>query len=201
MKAQIKNRKIKNNKLQKGYTLVELLAASSIIVIVSGLIVGILYSTLRGSNKTKVTNDVAQNGNFALSIISNAALNAEDVTRIGANAISDCTIPQTGSSIEFQKTDGTAVTYSCDAATESITSTVGTTSTYLMDNDAVKVKIDPLNPNVCSFTCSQNNANPYSQPVINVKFIVFQRNTTAVFESAASSSFNTSVTMRNYNPR
>jgi len=194
-------KQIKNNNFQSGYTLVELLAASSIIVIVSGLIVGILYSTLRGSNKTKVTNDVAQNGNFALSIISNVALNAEDVTRIGTIAIADCTIPQTGNSIEFQKADGEQVTYSCDSGTESLISSDGTTTTNLIDNNAVKVKIDALNPNVCSFTCSQNNANPYSQPVINVKFTILQRNTTAVFESAASSSFDTSITMRNYNPR
>jgi len=181
----------------KGYTLVELLAATSIIVIVSGLIVGILYSTLRGGNKTKVTNDVSQNGNYALSIIANTALISEDVTKVGGVAISDCTNPLLSSektSIEFKKADGSLINFSCDAQTQSIASTSGSITTYLIDNNSVKV-----DPTTCAFTCIQNNANPYSQPIINVSFTVSQRGS-GTYENVATSPFNTSVTMRNYSP-
>lgn len=189
-------RKKTKNKSNKGYTLVELLAVTSIIVIVSGLIVGILYSTLRGGNKSKITNDVAQNGNFALSIISNTALLSESVTEVGGNPVSDCTVRQEGTSIEFQQVDGTRVTFSCDAESESIASMSGSMTTYLIDNNSVKV-----NPASCSFTCFQDDDSPYALPIIGVSFTVAQRSNAAGFENLAQSTFKTSVTMRNFSPK
>lgn len=179
----------------KGYTLVELLAVTSIIVIVFGLIVGVLWSTLRGGNKVNITNDVSQSANYALSVISNTAINAENVTEVGGNSISDCTAGPSGNSIEFQEANGNRVRFICDAIAESIASTSGTITTYLINNDLVKV--DPAS---CSFTCVQPNANPYSQPIITVSFSVSQRSQSATFENAASSSTSASITMRNYNP-
>lgn len=185
----------KNNNLVFGYTLVELLAATSIIVIVAGLIAGVLYSTLRGGNKTKVTNDVAQNGNYALSVISNTALLADSVTKVGGVDIADCTTLKSGKSIEFKQNDGSYVAFSCDGGTQSIASSSANVTTYLIDNNSVKV--DPL---TCNFSCLQSNGNPYSDPIISASFTVSQRNSGTAFENAASSTFNTSVTMRNYNP-
>ncbi len=191
----ISNLKFNKQSLQGGYTLVELLAVASIIVIVSGLIVGVLYSTLRGGNKTKVTNDVAQNGNYAMSIISNTALLARSVTEVGGVSISDCTTERQGGSIEFETEDGNLVRFVCDGATSSIASISGAMTNNLIDVNAVKVDAA-----TCSFSCVQNNANPYSAPIIKIGFTVSQRSGT-VFENVASSSFNTSVTMRNFSPR
>jgi len=185
--------KFKSQNLAGGYTLVELLAVTSIIVIVTGLIVGVLHSTLRGGSKTKITNDVSQNGNYALSVISNIALNAESVTNVGGTDVSDCTTLQQGDSIEFKKADGSRLSFSC--ASDSIASSSGTTTTYLIDNASVKV--DPVS---CNFSCFQSDANPYSSPIIGVSFTVSQSKGSS-FENLASSSFKTSVTMRNYNPR
>ena len=185
--------------LQKGYTLVELLAVASIIVIVSGLIVGVLYSTLRGGNKTKITNDVAQNGNYAMSIIANTALLATSVTQIGGVSVSDCTTTpsnQYEKSIQFEQEDGSLVKFVCDANTNSVASISGSLSNNLIDTNTVKV-----DPATCSFTCTQSNANPYSLPVIRIAFTVSQKNSAATFEGVASSPFSTSVTMRNYSPR
>lgn len=186
---------MKKHNLQKGYTLVELLAVTAIIVIISGLIIGVLYSTLRGGNKTKVTNDVAQNGNYALSIISNTALLATSVTKVNGVDVSDCATEKTGTSIEFKNADGSLVSFSCDAGTTSIASSSANVTSYLIDNNSVKV-----DPATCNFTCSQSNNNPYSSPIIGISFTVSQRNSSAAFENVASSTFNTSVTMRNYNP-
>lgn len=181
----------------KGYTLVELLAATAIIVIVSGLIVGVLYSTLRGGNKTKATNDVAQNGNYALSVISNTALLAEDVVSLDGNPVTDCTAPTPTpvKSIGFKQADGSTVEFSCDIATSSIASKSANITTYLIDNNSVKV-----DPATCSFTCIQGNNNPYASPIISASFTVSQKGTSTLFENVASSTFSTSVTMRNYNP-
>ena len=180
---------------RSGYTLVELLTATSIIVIISGLIVGILYSTLRGGNKTRITNDVAQNGNFALSIISNTALLSSSVTKVGGVPITDCTTQKSGTSIEFKQSDYSLISFSCDPATQSIASTSANITTYLIDNNAVKV-----DPATCTFTCLQSNGNPYAQPIISASFTVSQRSTSINSENIATSTFNTSVTMRNYSP-
>lgn len=188
--------KIKKKKLNKGYTLVELLAAASIIVIISGLVVGILYSTLRGGNRTKITNEVTQNSNYALSVISNTAINAESVTKIGGVSISDCTTSPSGSSIEFQQPSGQKIQFSCDTLTQSIASTSAGVTTYLIDTNLVKV-----DPTTCSFTCIQKNANPYEQPIITIKFKASQKTTAKTSENLASSSTSASITMRNYSPR
>lgn len=180
----------------KGYTLVELLAVTSLIVIVSGLIIGILYSTLRGGSKSKVTNDVSQNGNFALSIISNTALLAESITEIDGNPVTDCTTKIEGTSIEFEKPDGGRVAFSCDAPSESIASVSGSLTTYLIDNNTVKV--DPAS---CNFSCFQENNSPYSQPIIGISFTVTQRSGSSNFENRARADFKTSVTMRNFSFR
>lgn len=186
IKAQSKN----------GYTLVELLAFTSIIVIVSGLIVGILYSTLRGGNKIKATNDVSQNGNYALSLISNAALIARDVTKVGGVDVSDCTTKRQGTSIEFEQEDGSLVLFACDAATQSIASSSGTVTGYLIDNTSTKV-----DPATCNFTCFQATGNPYSAPIISIAFTISQKSSSTLFENVASGQYKTSVTMRNYSPR
>ncbi|MDO8270249.1 MAG: hypothetical protein Q7T54_06300 [Candidatus Levybacteria bacterium] len=198
MKIKNQKSKIRNQKHLGGYTLIELLTATSILVIVSGLIVGVLYSTLRGGNKTRVTNDVSQNGNYALSVISNTALLAEDVTEIDGSPVSDCTTAQAtpARSIEFQQSDGSLVKFSCDLAASSIASESGAITTYLIDNNSVKV--DQAS---CSFTCQQSNDSPYAPPIIGIAFTVTQRSNSVVFENAASSTFKTSVTMRNYNPK
>jgi type II secretory pathway pseudopilin PulG len=186
----------KNQNLKNGYTLVELLAVTGIIVAISGLIAGILYSSLRGGNKSKVTNDVSQNGNYALSVISGTILDARAVTKIGGTAISNCTLTPTGTSIEFQRQNGSLIEFLCDIQTNSIASTSGQTTTYLIDNNSVKV-----DPATCSFTCKQANSDPYASPIVDIVFTVSQRQTTSAFENVAASTFNTSVTMRNYNPR
>ncbi len=186
IKAQSKN----------GYTLVELLAFTSIIVIVSGLIVGILYSTLRGGNKIKATNDVSQNGNYALSQISNTALIATNVTKVGGAAISDCTTKKQGTSIEFQQEDGSLVSFACDQSTQSIASASGSTTGYLIDNTSTKV-----DPATCNFSCFQATGNPYSSPIISITFTISQRTSSTLFENVASGQYKTSVTMRNYSPR
>jgi len=195
MKFRILNRKKES---MRGYTLAELLAVTAIIVVVSGLIVGILYSTLRGGNKTKVTNDVAQNGNYALSVISHTALSAQSVMALDGVPVSDCTTtPQAVKSIQFELPQGAPITFSCSQIEESIASVSGEMSPiYLIDNRSVRV-----DPNTCSFSCTQADNNPYSKPVIKISFVVSQRASSALVEGAASSTFSTSVAMRNYSPR
>lgn len=188
----------RNYRSDHGYSLIELLAVTSIIVIVSGLIAGVLSSTLRGGNKSRVTNEVSQNGNYALSVISNTALLAQDVTKMDGVAIADCTEspPMPASSIEFEQLDGSLVEFACDAQATSIASKSGSMTTYLIDNSSVKA--DPAS---CSFICQQIDGNPYSLPIITISFTVSENLGSRGMENTSSSVFKTSVTMRNYSPR
>jgi type II secretory pathway pseudopilin PulG len=177
---------------KEGYTLVELITAVGIIVIVSGMIAGVLYSTLRDGNKTKVTNDVSQNGNYALSVISNTILNSASITQVGATQISDCTASPTGTSIYLEQSDGLQIEFAC--MDDSIASISGDLTTYLVNNNLVKVSS-------CNFKCRQSNGNPYALPIVDVSFTVSQKNADATSENKASTSVSTSVTMRNFNPK
>src|SRR3989344_8884037 len=97
----------------KGYTIIELLVVISILVILSGIISGILYSTLRGSSKTKITTEVAQNGNYAIGVISNILVSSRGVAKVNGADITDCTTPKKGPSITVKNIDGDETTFAC----------------------------------------------------------------------------------------
>lgn len=178
----------------KGYTLVELLAVTTIIVIVAGLIAGILYSTLRGGNKSKITNEVAQNGNYALSIMSNTILLSESVTQVNGVPVVDCANSPSGSSIQLKQSSGALVTFAC--LNDTIASISGITTTYLIDNNTVT-----SDDATCSFTCKQTGGNPYAVPIIDIKFTLSQARLNATSENSSNAVFTTSSTMRNFNPK
>lgn len=177
----------------KGYTLVELLAVTTIIVIIAGLIAGILYSTLRGGSKSRITNEVAQNGNYALSVISNTILLSEAVTKIDGAAVADCSGSPSGTSIELQQVNGALITFVCEEST--IASRSGSVTTFLIDNNTVRSE-----DAACSFTCKQTDENPYSVPIIDITFSLSQAQREATSENTSAATFTTSATMRNFNP-
>lgn len=179
-------------KFQKGYTIIELLTVAGILVVISGLIAGILYSTLRGSNKTKVSTSVAQNGTYALSVISDAIVSAYSVTAINGNPIADCTASPSGTIIALKKSDGSTISFSC------ANNTIASGSASLLDSS--QVKIDTTNIANCYFYCYQPNSDPYSTPIVGFGFTVTDKNTSTLLENKSSSTFNTSVSLRNYRP-
>lgn len=187
---------VKQFKKQEGYTIVELLAVTAIFVIISGLIAGILYSTLRGGSKTRVTNDVSQSGNFALSVMSNTILSSENVTKINGLPIDDCTAFPSGSSVELKTASGAYVTFAC--LNNSIASTSGNTTTYLVDSGDGGVVAIPSQ--TCSFTCRQENNNSYANPIVDINFEIQQKLQGAGVDSSATTPFFTSTVLRNYNP-
>lgn len=55
--------------LQRGFTLFEILVATSLMILIGLIGTGILFDVLRGSNKVEITNKVKQNGNFTLDLL------------------------------------------------------------------------------------------------------------------------------------
>ena len=172
----------------KGYTIIELLAVVAILVIISGVVTGILYSTLRGSNKAKISTDITQNGNYAISVISAAIIDSRAITQVGGVNISDCTANPSGTSITFRRLSGGSTTFSCS------NNTISSNSVSLINSEDVTVEA-----NTCFFYCNQLSSDPYAIPIAGVTFKLTEKNS-ALFEAQSSAIFNTSVSLRNYSP-
>lgn len=175
-----------------GYTIIELLTVVGILVIISALVTGILYSTLRGSSKTKIATSVAQNGSYALSVISDAIVSSYAVTAINGNPITDCTASPSGTMITLKKSDGSSISFSC------ANNTIASGSASLIDTS--QVKIDTTNIANCYFYCSQPSNDSYSIPIVGFGFTITDKSTSTLFENKSSAVFNTSVSLRNYLP-
>lgn len=81
---------MKNLKSQIGFTLIELLVVMAIIGIVVGVGLASLASTLRSTAKTNVFNQVKQNGDLALEILTRSVQSAQGVcTRDGSDSDTD----------------------------------------------------------------------------------------------------------------
>lgn len=171
------------NKLERGYTFIELLAVVSIFSVIGIAIMSILFTTLRGSKKSEVLVTLKQNGDFALSQMSNNIRYAESL-----DIPASCTTPVTTKTITISSaTDNGQTTYACPAvATDGITSN----SASLVDTNAVAVT-------ACDFVCTQQSA--YDPPTINITFTLTPKNANGLPENTGTLPFQTSVTMRNFN--
>lgn len=187
MGAMIK--KIKNNK--KGFTLIELLVVTTIIVIVSGVIADSFFSSLKGGNKTTITNFAKENGDQAITTIENTVKSASQInppclSGTGFSAIQSITITNP---------DKSTTTYTCPVAPTPqlaiqlvpITPTP-TVVQYLTSNNVSIIN--------CSFSCSKQKDSP---AVLKISFTVIQSAPNATYrpEEQVSIPYETSVVMRN----
>lgn len=177
----------------------------SILVIVSGIISGIIYSTLRGSSKTKISTEVTQNGGYATTIIAGIISDSRNVAQINGSDLDDCTSvppPSTDNitptplvnrpSITLRRIDGSKTILSCGYVNNVYTITSNGVS--LLNTNNVKADV-----NTCLFSCTQVVSDPYSIPVVNVSFNVHQVSA-GLFENQSSASFSTSTSLRVYSP-
>lgn len=182
----------------RGYTLVEMLAVIVVFSMIGGIIAAIFASSLRGSNKANVTNEVRQNGNYALTQMSRMITYAKSFDGVSTDGVSyetDCytepvlenTPTPTPSEYHYLKItgfDGGQITFTCLSNPDEISSNAAT----MINENAVSV-------DSCKFTCEQLNI--IQPPTIKINFSLSQKNEEALFESRASVSFETSATMRN----
>lgn len=93
---------------QAGFTFIELMMAATIMVVLATTTINLLFSTLRGSTKDKVIQDVKLEGDRATSQIENALRFASEVVDNGQGQI--CQSDMTG--IGYIASDGLAGNYS-----------------------------------------------------------------------------------------
>lgn len=165
-----------------GFTLVEMLAVMIIFIAIGTIIVAILTTTFRTSQKTDVLTTVRQNGNYA---ISQMAKTIRD-----ARALVDpfpCSPAVTQNSLTITTPDDQQVVYSCS------NNTISSNSASLIDSSAVSVSS-------CSFTCSQESDSDL--PLITISLGLQQKSASTFAEQKASASaipFQTSIVLRNIN--
>lgn len=184
------NKSLKKRLLMiEGYTLIELLAVISILVVLTGIITGIIFSTLQGSSRTKKSTQVSQNGVYAASLIQGIISDSRNITQIDDSDIDDCTTDPTGvNSITLKRLDGNKTRLSCELIDGVYT--VASNGASLIDTASVKVTS-------CNFYCSQVVQDPYSIPIVSVYFNLVgltDPDTASGFSASAASS------LRVYNP-
>jgi prepilin-type N-terminal cleavage/methylation domain-containing protein len=174
-----------------GFTLVELLVVVTLLVVIGTIIANSLGSIFRGDNKTQTTNAVAQNGDYALSVISDLVTSSINVVDSPASGTPTClAAPQ--SSLVLARDDDNFTTLSCDVSGNiASTSANPVRSVFLLDTSTVKV--DTTN---CSFTCTQES--PFSPPIIHVQFRLTGKDQNGLSENQADGVFSTSVSLRNF---
>lgn len=180
-------KKIFNSK--KGFTLIELLAVMIVLIAVSSIIGAILFSSLRGTNKTNTLTAVRQNGNNAISQMVKMLRGAK---RLDSPA--SCSVPlsptpiPTYSFVTFTSFDDGQTTFSCDSGT------ISSNAASLLDLTGVSLVS-------CSFTCTQEGILDFPTVGINFSLREYAPSGITLFSektaSATAIPFQTSVSLRN----
>lgn len=177
---------------QNGFTLLELTVVIGVFLVIGTIIVSILNSTFQGNSKVRISNDIAQNGNYALNIITNLLVNSQQFESISDGTTITTFCPTTGingKSINVVGFDGGVTTILCGDSGANPTYNLSSNSASLIDSSQVILSSDS-----CTFTCTQ--ADEFSPPRIDVVFTL--KNVSADLpENTGNATFRTSVSLRN----
>lgn len=164
-----------------GFTLIELLAVMVVFVSVSGIVITILFSALRGTNKTNTISVVRQNGNYAISQMTK-------MIRFAKKLESACVPSST--SITIKNLDDGQTIFSCGSLVN-CSGNISSNSAAVLDTTAVCLVS-------CSFSCTRTENS--ETPIIGINFSLNKAGTSTLVERIAGTSpipFQTSVSMRN----
>ncbi len=188
-------------KKNKGFTLIELTIVMGIFIVIGTIIVSVLSATFTGNTKIRTTGELSQNGNYALSIITNLLLSSQRFEGIVVTTSPPCTPTDSttcctptgvsGKSISFVGLDGGTTTLTCEDT--------GSTPTYVISSASASLSIPLIDATqarlsdagTCSFTCTQ--VDEYSPPRIDISFSLQN------IGDGSSANFRTSVSLRNQN--
>lgn len=179
----------------KGFTLIEILVATSIIITTTTIVVAILVSSFRTSSKTTSLDVVRQNGNSAISLISRTIQFAESFEGVSNDEsdesfVKSCPVPGApGNTFTHLKIVTGGVTKRLSCSDEGI----------LVDDDSLlDSSKTTVVPGTCVLTCNKDSED--ASPVIGLSFdLTYGTNPqpTSVAEKRAQIHFSTSIKMRN----
>ena len=162
----------------RGYTLIEMLVVIGVLGSIGTIITGIIFVSLRGAQKSDTLEVIRQNGDAALSQMVKNIRYAKSL-----DIPSSCIPSTTVSSVTFTALDSGQTTLSCSA------NTISSNSASLLDTNAVATS-------TCSFTCFQPTLN--DPPTITIQFTLTNKVPSNFIERSGSTSFQSSVSMRNF---
>lgn len=171
---------------RQGFTLMEILVSVGIIAIVGTVIAQSFFSMVRTNIKSELLNNIKQNGDFAVDVMSRMMRSAASVT-------TTCTSTGTTTqSLAIQNADGFTTTFNCvlDGNVARIASTSGSKTEYLTNRN---VSLGADCTNTLTFVCT---ALPNQKTQVQVLFTLGQVGTPADQFEKASTSFQTTVVTR-----
>lgn len=165
----------KSSNSQNGFTLVELVVVTTIMVIIAVVSVNSLFAIMKGTVKAGVVKNLKQNGNYALIVLERAIRNS--------TGIDTCTLGM--SSITVTNPDSSQTIYSFNETESKISSG----------------SANLINPNYTvsdsSFDCTRTD--DYAPQVI-IKFTLEFGSLSTRAEEKVTVPFRTTVTLRNIQP-
>lgn len=184
-----------NIKYQKGYTLIELLAVMVVFVVIGGIVLAIIFSTLRATNKANTLAYLRQNGNYAISQMVKMIRDAEKFDGVKINNGDLYGLLCQTQDYHFLKItsfDGGTTEFTCLPI-----NLPSLPNGKISSNSALLIDTNTISVTTCSFTCSHTSAS--DSPIIGISFSLSQGSDSPFVEKKASIDFKTSVTMRNLN--
>lgn len=191
---------IQNSKFNnRGFTLVELLASIIVLIAVGSIIAGIITSSIRGTNKATVIENIRQNGNYTIARVSKNIEYSQVFNGFsddGINYTTTCPfslaptptpVVKQYNFIKVTPLNSNPIIYSC---TSSSPFTITANGVPLIDTNSVALT-------ECTLACIQGRATDV--PVIKVGFKLGPKNPNSLPENSTPPIlFETSVTIRNY---
>lgn len=184
-------------KNKSGFSLIELLVAASIIITATTVVLAIITTSFRSSNKISSNQLIRQNGNYAINQMTKmiqfadsfegASVDGQD----GSFAACAPDVSYHAIRVKYQREYKVLL---CSENNIEILTPATDERFSLIDRSSVNV-VAPDGRDPCSFTCTQDNLS--TGPVIGINFSLSLPNEGKSAEKSASGEFSTSVKMRN----
>lgn len=170
-------------KLQKGFSLIEVLVGIAIIITATTVVLSLIISTFRISNKTTTESVIRQNGNYSINQVTRMIQFADGFlgrrTSGGFNVLCN-TVTESVTELHIKYQDSNII-IAC-----------GSTGVTIAGESSIDTKkVDVVS---CNLTCTQNAADP---PLIGIEFQLDSAGGNNVAERNSSQTFSTTVQMRN----
>lgn len=165
--------------MKRGFTLVEILVATGLLVILAVVGSTLFFSLMRASTKTKTLELVKQEGNYALSVMERMVRNAKRVNRCAAD------------SLEIENPDGGETTFRFCSDPGLVASESGSLSCQQARLTSSKVEASGF------FDCTPpaEEVDPW---VVGIEFNLEWSQESPRLEETTAINFQTTVTVRNF---
>lgn len=177
---------------KKGFTIIELIVVIGLLSIVMGVGVTSLFSTLRGSTRTSLTNELNSTGSYAISVMERMIKTAQS---IDDNAGELCD-GRNLTSLTITNYNSGKTTFACPPSSDdavkiaSVSSAFGKRTVTYLTTDTYKIT-------KCSFSCSRPSG---GSKVVTINFTVSNSVPTGATlrpEEYLNQSYRSSVVVRN----